>query len=147
VSVFFCAQLQPGSHSQSSTLPALTEEGPQHQVRCLLYTAPGEALPAASVKSVAAPVISTTPSTSMVASLGAAPVLLDVQQLSVRFALKAGWRGGLLGLDGDSKRYFNAVDGVSFRIEAGRTLALVGESGCGKTTSGKAIVQLLWRTE
>ncbi|MFD2451829.1 ATP-binding cassette domain-containing protein [Ideonella paludis] len=39
--------------------------------------------------------------------------------------------------------HFNAVDGVSFDVPAGRTLALVGESGCGKTTSGKAIVQLL----
>ena len=38
---------------------------------------------------------------------------------------------------------FVAVDGVSFAIPAGRTLALVGESGCGKTTTGKAIVQLL----
>ena len=38
---------------------------------------------------------------------------------------------------------FDAVDGVSFAIRAGQTLALVGESGCGKTTTGKAIVQLL----
>jgi peptide/nickel transport system ATP-binding protein len=37
------------------------------------------------------------------------------------------------------------VDGVSFRVAAGQTLALVGESGCGKTTTGKAIVQLLRR--
>ena len=36
-----------------------------------------------------------------------------------------------------------AVDGVSFQIREGETLALVGESGCGKTTAGKAIVQLL----
>jgi peptide/nickel transport system ATP-binding protein len=40
---------------------------------------------------------------------------------------------------------FEAVRGVSFEIAAGRTLALVGESGCGKTTTGKAIVQLLRR--
>ena len=40
---------------------------------------------------------------------------------------------------------FNAVDGVSFQIRSGETLALVGESGCGKTTTGKAIVQLLRR--
>jgi peptide/nickel transport system ATP-binding protein len=38
-----------------------------------------------------------------------------------------------------------AVDGVSFTIGRGETLALVGESGCGKTTTGKAIVQLLRR--
>jgi peptide/nickel transport system ATP-binding protein len=38
---------------------------------------------------------------------------------------------------------FKAVQGVSFDVGRGRTLALVGESGCGKTTIGKAIVQLL----
>ncbi len=121
----------------ASTRPELSEEGPQHQVRCLLYTEPGDALPAAPAKPIAIPASST------VTSAGDAPVLLEVKQLSVRFALKAGWRW-LLG--GGGKRHFNAVDGVSFRIEAGRTLALVGESGCGKTTSGKAIVQLLRRT-
>jgi peptide/nickel transport system ATP-binding protein len=41
--------------------------------------------------------------------------------------------------------HFTAVDAVSFKVDAGRTLALVGESGCGKTTTGKAIVQLLRR--
>jgi peptide/nickel transport system ATP-binding protein len=41
------------------------------------------------------------------------------------------------------KGYFDAVGGVSFQVGHGETLALVGESGCGKTTTGKAIVQLL----
>ena len=36
-----------------------------------------------------------------------------------------------------------AVDGDSFELREGRTLALVGESGCGKTTTGKAILQLI----
>jgi peptide/nickel transport system ATP-binding protein len=39
--------------------------------------------------------------------------------------------------------HFHAVKDVSFTIHAGQTMALVGESGCGKTTTGKALVQLL----
>jgi peptide/nickel transport system ATP-binding protein len=64
------------------------------------------------------------------------PLLLQVQDLSVGFALQRPWlaRG---------PREFSAVAGVSFELRAGRTLALVGESGCGKTTTGKALVQLL----
>ena len=38
--------------------------------------------------------------------------------------------------------YVKAVDGIGFSIRPGRTLALVGESGCGKTTTGKALLQL-----
>jgi peptide/nickel transport system ATP-binding protein len=64
--------------------------------------------------------------------------LLDVQDLFVRFPI----RGGLLQrVTGQ----FDAVAGVSFSVDKGQTLALVGESGCGKTTTGKAIVQLLRR--
>ncbi|MDR2878078.1 MAG: ATP-binding cassette domain-containing protein [Chromatiales bacterium] len=61
--------------------------------------------------------------------------LLAVENLEVRFPLRRGpWRTpGML----------RAVDGVSFRLGQGRTLALVGESGCGKTTVGKAILQLV----
>jgi len=42
--------------------------------------------------------------------------------------------------------FVKAVDGVSFDLREGRTLALVGESGCGKTTTGKAILQLIPQT-
>jgi len=42
--------------------------------------------------------------------------------------------------------FVKAVDGVSFDLQEGRTLALVGESGCGKTTTGKAILQLIEST-
>ncbi len=62
--------------------------------------------------------------------------LLEVDNLAVRFPIRKGLLQRTVG-------HFNAVDGVSFRIDAGKTLALVGESGCGKTTTGKAIVQLL----
>ena len=62
--------------------------------------------------------------------------MLGVHHLSVRFPV----RTGLLQRAHES---FTAVEDVSFTIPAGQTLALVGESGCGKTTTGKAIVQLL----
>jgi peptide/nickel transport system ATP-binding protein len=66
----------------------------------------------------------------------AGQALLEVNHLRVRFPI----RGGLLRRP---RGYFNAVDGVSYTVRSGHTLALVGESGCGKTTTGKAIVQLL----
>jgi peptide/nickel transport system ATP-binding protein len=112
----------------AGTLPRLTEEGPQHQVRCLLYSQPGEALPREPVTPKALPPLPP----------GQGVPLLDVRELRVRFVLKA-------PLFHRSPRHFDAVDGISFQLQAGRTLALVGESGCGKTTSGKAIVQLLRR--
>ena len=62
--------------------------------------------------------------------------LLQVSHLSVAFPI----RQGLLQRATGS---FQAVKDVSFEVPRGRTLALVGESGCGKTTIGKAIVQLL----
>ena len=65
-------------------------------------------------------------------------VLLKVENLKVHFPI----RRGLLKRAVD---YVKAVDGVSFELQEGRTLALVGESGCGKTTTGKAILQLLPR--
>jgi len=61
--------------------------------------------------------------------------LLSVQNLSVTYAMG----GGFLG----AKKTFQAVKKVSFDIQKGQTLALVGESGCGKTTIGKALLQLL----
>ena len=64
------------------------------------------------------------------------PPLLQVSDLSVSFVL----RKRLLQR---KPARFDAVKGVSFKVAAGQTLALVGESGCGKTTTGKAIVQLL----
>ena len=45
------------------------------------------------------------------------------------------------------KKVIKAVDGVSFEIKEGKTLGLVGESGCGKTTVGRTILRLTNRTE
>lgn len=67
----------------------------------------------------------------------AAPLLLEVRGLHVTF--RSG--GGLFR----AAHEVPAVSDVGFRLSAGQTLALVGESGCGKTTTGRAIVQLLRR--
>src|ERR1700744_981046 len=55
--------------------------------------------------------------------------ILAVRDLKVHYPV----RGGVLS---GSKLFVKAVDGVSFSVEPGETLGLVGESGCGKTTLG-----------
>jgi len=62
--------------------------------------------------------------------------LLEVKSLKVHFPLKQNWFRGL-------RESVKAVDGVSFTLDPGETLGLVGESGCGKTTLGRAIVRLV----
>jgi peptide/nickel transport system ATP-binding protein len=64
------------------------------------------------------------------------PPLLDAKDLKVHFPVRSGIFRRTVG-------YVRAVDGVSLELHEGRTLALVGESGCGKTTTGKAILQLI----
>ncbi|MFU0828698.1 MAG: ABC transporter ATP-binding protein [Lachnoclostridium sp.] len=66
--------------------------------------------------------------------------LLEVKDLKVYYPI----RGGILGR---TVAYVKAVDGISFSIEEGQTLGLVGESGSGKSTTGKAIIGLVKKTE
>lgn len=63
-------------------------------------------------------------------------VILAVKELSVYFPEK----NGLLNRN---KAVFKAVDGLSFSLKKGSTLALVGESGCGKTTASRALLRLI----
>ena len=114
-----------------ASAPQLRDVGAGHQARCflveqgLLPTSRPGSTASASVP-VAAP------------AAGAEP-LLSVEGLKVHFPIRKGLLKRTVG-------QVKAVDAVSLAIAPGRTLALVGESGCGKTTAGKAILQLLQPT-
>jgi peptide/nickel transport system ATP-binding protein len=105
--------------------PRLLEPLPAHLARCHLREA-GPAAPRAVSEAAtrSAPVSS------------AGKLLLEVRDLKVHFPVKRGILRRTIG-------HIKAVDGVSFQLREGRTLALVGESGCGKTTTGKAVLQLI----
>jgi len=62
--------------------------------------------------------------------------LITVQDLNIHFPIKRGVLSKTVG-------YVYAVDGVSFELARGETLGIVGESGCGKTTAGMAVTQLI----
>jgi peptide/nickel transport system ATP-binding protein len=63
-------------------------------------------------------------------------ILLEVKDLKKHFPITGGLMRRTVG-------YVKAVDGVSFYIKKGETLGLVGESGCGKTTTGRTVLRLL----
>ena len=90
---------------------------------------------------LAAPVRATTvPASARIAPVSAEiSSLLEVRDLKVHFPIRTGL---LRRVD----RTVRAVDGVSLRVSRGETLGLVGESGCGKTTTGRAIMGLLSST-
>ncbi|MDF3848447.1 ABC transporter ATP-binding protein, partial [Achromobacter denitrificans] len=65
-----------------------------------------------------------------------AGVVLDVQDLKVHYPVRKGPLRRIVS-------WVKAADGVTFTLKAGETLALLGESGCGKTTTGKALLRLI----
>jgi peptide/nickel transport system ATP-binding protein len=118
-----------------ATPPQLHEPYTGHRVRCLLYrTAAGAASAVADPAGVSVVTSNRVAAATPPASIG--QPLLDVRDYKVWFPIRKGLLKRTVG-------YVKAVDGVSFSIAPARSLALVGESGCGKTTIGKGILQLL----
>ncbi len=70
----------------------------------------------------------------------AGETLLEVHDLKKHFPLKGGVFSKTIG-------HVYAVDGISFTLQSGETLGLVGESGCGKSTTGRTILRLIEPTE
>ncbi len=112
--------------------PELATTGEGRVVRCHLYTSTESRVLGAEPGSAPEPTLGTQHS-----ALGTrTPALLQVENLQVHFPIRKGLLQQVAG-------QVRAVDGVSLSIPQGRTLALVGESGCGKTTLGKALLQLI----
>lgn len=123
-----CSQVMTHCHI---TPPDWHTIGHDHQVRCHLFVQATwkPLVHVSSPGSEAAPRPAETQNETP-------PPLLQIADLKVHFPVRNGFFQQVAG-------YVKAVDGVSLTIAAGKTLALVGESGCGKTTIGKSILQLI----
>jgi peptide/nickel transport system ATP-binding protein len=119
-----CAHAWARCHAE----PPIWYQADGARVRCHLY----DREEAAAAPPAAAP---EAPAGAAEADRGGAP-LVQVEGLQVHFPIQAGVLKRTVG-------HVRAVDGVGLTLRAGRTVALVGESGCGKTTAGKALLQLI----
>jgi peptide/nickel transport system ATP-binding protein len=123
-----CHMVQAACHEVD---PRLLPVEAEHEAACILYDVQlqGRRITPAEVRTPPAP----RPRTSEQPT----PLpLLSLEGLTVHFPIHRGVLKRVVG-------YVRAVDGVDLEIRQGTTLALVGESGCGKTTLGKALLQLI----
>src|SRR5260221_10562628 len=80
---------------------------------------------------------------SLTDSATATAPLVKIVDLKVHFDLGGGGALSRLTGGGSERRIVKAVDGVTLDIYPGETMGLVGESGCGKTTLGRAVLRLI----
>ena len=122
----------------ASVAPPWAEVGAGHSAKCHLYGSaerPPRGLPPGRGVRSAEP--KAEPQEAVRSSLITPhSALLEVNDLKVHFPIRKGLLQRVTG-------HVRAVDGVSFTVAAGRTLGLVGESGCGKTTVGKGLLRLV----
>jgi peptide/nickel transport system ATP-binding protein len=124
-----CSRIAPGWH----------DAGGGQKARCHLYKEEGD--PKAEVRRQKAEERgeqsgATRPQPSSLIPHPSGAPLLSVRDLKVHFPIYKGLFKRVVG-------HVKAVDGVSLEIPAGKTLGLVGESGCGKTTVGKGLLRLV----
>jgi len=148
-----CDKVMSRCHNEIPLWHSVTKQGGEvHQVRCHLYESTSYESKNYDNKSnenqetmgsgvehisrlVSTPALTNAIKTGADVAAGNKQ-LLDVVGLKVHFPVRKGLLKRVVG-------YVKAVDGVSLKLAAGKTLAIVGESGCGKTTVGKAILQLI----
>ncbi|MFA6015649.1 MAG: ABC transporter ATP-binding protein [Gallionellaceae bacterium] len=126
-----CTQAWALCHEQ---VPAWVEISSGQGVRCHLYGDVAKQDPAA--QSNASLTHNPASGSDENSEPSVPPTLLQVTDLQIYFPIRKGLLQRTVG-------QVKAVDGVSLEIAAGKTFALVGESGCGKTTVGKALLQLI----
>ncbi|MCL4162173.1 UNVERIFIED_CONTAM: hypothetical protein GTU68_042517, partial [Idotea baltica] len=119
---FFKQAEHPYSQKLFEALPT------EQNVRCHLYDPQYQSMASTNTKPVNMASLQTVSSNQ-------APIL-ELEQLQVHFPIKKGLLQRVVG-------HVKAVDGVSLQLKEAETVALVGESGCGKTTVGKGILQLV----
>ncbi len=123
----FCDRCPQAFEPCPHTEPPLRRIGPDHAVACHLYE--DRARPAVSVRPSEAP-------QEVEAAASTDWLLLDARGVVKYFPIRRGVLQRVVG-------HVKAVDGVDLAIRRGSTVALVGESGCGKTTLGKTLIRLL----
>ena len=143
-----CESREPDCHRR---LPPWIGLSDQHEVRCVLFpdssrgvtdhqadSGRKDSIEQGPVPPSATPVADTA-GVSGQTSTDVKPYLLQAEELAVHFPIRRGLLKRAVGT-------VKAVDGISLQVLPGECLALVGESGCGKTTVGKSILRLITPT-